>query len=685
MEVASEYEHTFIQGVSVIVWKYNSGGNKTLKRKRKQLKEKVGAEFPDKPMLDQQSKKGRLEFCDIVFTTENVNDWREAVKTFYKKHTITEHRMEGGIQYAVTTKDNLQCKYAFYDNTKCVMIQPGDHSERKLMKTLKQFPEINSLRQQKREPTDKPCSSEQEAKESPSIWGSSGETNAQCEGLVVNLPPITRQALRAMKDKENSSMQQVVGSEKIHAATQTSKTMYVDELLCYIRNRIDVLPTEHVIRHCLAFYNDEEIVLAQQKIFTDTKQHLPRSIRYIKHKGEKKSYNNVNDIIKLFHSMELCDIPMYVASDLTRLPPLTALDTDIIALHRKVEKLVDDMSMIKECSKGIEEVTMLLKSQNTKSTVINTTTMANTFSQVQSCDQLDTHSDKVEDSSITADSNPGGIPEVIEPDSEEDSEEDSIDEDGYITLDEISICESERDEIDNARLDKANETIDGPVSIDHDNDDTESDENDTDSDDEESESEENDGSDSVTREITDTKEIEHVFKDAGNGNNTKQSVRQADGATVGVGYMKNSNSDHASKSRDEWQKVPAKKRRMSPKPQHQKATRSSLTPDPRNEVIRGKGRYDQKIKPASKHRDREEYANRSITGTFISRLSPKASAADIAVFVHRETGLTVRPERLQTKYQSYSSFFIRGNNRQRRTLMSEHLWPRGIIVKAFYE
>ena len=75
----------------------------------------------------------------------------------------------------------------------------------------------------------------------------------------------------------------------------------------------------------------------------------------------------------------------------------------------------------------------------------------------------------------------------------------------------------------------------------------------------------------------------------------------------------------------------------------------------------------------------------TITGVFITRLSPSTTAAMLATHIRKETKLTVRPEKLITKFSSYSSFYIRGNQRCRDELLNCELWPRGVLLKPFYE
>jgi len=82
---------------------------------------------------------------------------------------------------------------------------------------------------------------------------------------------------------------------------------------------------------------------------------------------------------------------------------------------------------------------------------------------------------------------------------------------------------------------------------------------------------------------------------------------------------------------------------------------------------------------------REQGPNRTITGVFISRLHKRTSPENIAKHIRQEINMTVNPEKLQTKFDTYSSFYIRCQSAtQRRTLMDTNLWPNGSLIKPFY-
>ena len=74
-----------------------------------------------------------------------------------------------------------------------------------------------------------------------------------------------------------------------------------------------------------------------------------------------------------------------------------------------------------------------------------------------------------------------------------------------------------------------------------------------------------------------------------------------------------------------------------------------------NNVIFGKGKSTG-IR-AINSRSNQSNGNKTITGTFISRLDPRTTSRDLALHIHREFGLTVRPEKLQIEV-AYAAHFI---------------------------
>ena len=76
--------------------------------------------------------------------------------------------------------------------------------------------------------------------------------------------------------------------------------------------------------------------------------------------------------------------------------------------------------------------------------------------------------------------------------------------------------------------------------------------------------------------------------------------------------------------------------------------------------------------------------NRICSGVFVTQLDPKTTPRSLASTVKLRTGYAVRPEKLPTKYSTYSSFYIRCDKKMRGILLDANIWPKNSWAKPFY-
>jgi hypothetical protein len=76
--------------------------------------------------------------------------------------------------------------------------------------------------------------------------------------------------------------------------------------------------------------------------------------------------------------------------------------------------------------------------------------------------------------------------------------------------------------------------------------------------------------------------------------------------------------------------------------------------------------------------------NQTATGLFVTRLSPRTTTRQLILHLRRETGYSIYPEKLATKYDTYSSWYIRANSQCMRDLLNPSLWPKNTLVKPYY-
>lgn len=139
--------------------------------------------------------------------------------------------------------------------------------------------------------------------------------------------------------------------------------LVVNEVLAFMATKCDGMDDLSVIKICSSWFSEEEIDVAKVLIceVTNTK----KTVR----KGEKKHVNNISDIIKILSETKAEKLPIFVAKDLNRIPPVTfdhldvssilktmaVMKTELLTLkhtfHEEVTRLNDEVSLLKNTSK----------------------------------------------------------------------------------------------------------------------------------------------------------------------------------------------------------------------------------------------------------------------------------------------------------------------------------------------
>lgn len=148
MDTPQQYTFTDIQGISVIVWNHmDSNCDKNVKKNRKILKDKVGYENKDTPMLDSRKWDDSLKYCDIIICTDNVLDWENAINEQYGVR-VSSRNIKGGHQLSIIDGETseLFVSVNIYTNTNKLMVQPGDKLEERLLDFLRDIPNITKLK-----------------------------------------------------------------------------------------------------------------------------------------------------------------------------------------------------------------------------------------------------------------------------------------------------------------------------------------------------------------------------------------------------------------------------------------------------------------------------------------------------------------------------------------------------------
>lgn len=117
----------------------------------------------------------------------------------------------------------------------------------------------------------------------------------------------------------------------------------IDELLAYIQNKISIADEESLVRICVSTFSSDQIENSNALLF----ESLPSNLRKSKRKGKGKENRVLSDIINVFKITDPDVMPVFVARDLEKLPPIT-FD------HLDVSKLLKDLALVQNEIKNIK-------------------------------------------------------------------------------------------------------------------------------------------------------------------------------------------------------------------------------------------------------------------------------------------------------------------------------------------
>lgn len=133
----------------------------------------------------------------------------------------------------------------------------------------------------------------------------------------------------------------------------TTCNIVICELLAFIQNKMDVMDEEGLVRLCVTAFSEEEIEKSKKLLFSS----VSTQQRKITRKKSGKSQRNIFDMIALFKQTDPEHVPIFVAKDLHKLPPVTfdhidATRTlkDILAIQNEIRIMKDTFVTNKQLS-----------------------------------------------------------------------------------------------------------------------------------------------------------------------------------------------------------------------------------------------------------------------------------------------------------------------------------------------
>lgn len=132
-------------------------------------------------------------------------------------------------------------------------------------------------------------------------------------------------------------------------------------MLSFVQNKIDVMDEESLVRICSTSFTLEDVSMAKKLLF----ESAPSSKRKVNRRGTAKTERDLFDIITLLKETDPEAVPVFVARELHKLPPVTFDHLDATRLLKDLLILQREINHIKENYVTKEEFVSM--KNNTKS------------------------------------------------------------------------------------------------------------------------------------------------------------------------------------------------------------------------------------------------------------------------------------------------------------------------------
>ena len=146
-----------------------------------------------------------------------------------------------------------------------------------------------------------------------------------------------------------------VGGAKLKSK-DASVVLYENEVLCYLCNKVDIMPQDLLIKVTSEFYTDKDIESAKNLLFDLCVKDVRNKIR----KGADKRKQNIADIVSVLQRLNVNEMPRFVVHDLSRLPAIDLNSVDVTCMTQQLQSLKENgafnASSVFNLHRDVEEV-----------------------------------------------------------------------------------------------------------------------------------------------------------------------------------------------------------------------------------------------------------------------------------------------------------------------------------------
>ncbi|RVE46368.1 hypothetical protein evm_008991 [Chilo suppressalis] len=150
----------------------------------------------------------------------------------------------------------------------------------------------------------------------------------------------------------------------------TSCNLVINEVLAFICNKIDVMDEPGITQICVSAFSESEILDAKNLLFESITTSKRKKIR----KRLGKTQRDIDDIVCLLKETDPEEIPVFVARDLQKLPPVLFDHVDVTRILKDIVRMRSDLDRFsKECATldQLKELRSDIESLKTASIVNN--------------------------------------------------------------------------------------------------------------------------------------------------------------------------------------------------------------------------------------------------------------------------------------------------------------------------
>ncbi|XP_053602879.1 uncharacterized protein LOC128670888 [Plodia interpunctella] len=149
----------------------------------------------------------------------------------------------------------------------------------------------------------------------------------------------------------------------------SSCNIVINEVLAFISNKIEVMDEESLGRLCVTGFSENDIKLAKDLLFESISTAKRKKIR----KRQGKALRDIDDIICVLKELRPEEIPVFVARELHKLPPVTFDHVDVTRLLKDNLKMRYDIDYLKEecvSKRQLEELKLEIENLK-KASIVN--------------------------------------------------------------------------------------------------------------------------------------------------------------------------------------------------------------------------------------------------------------------------------------------------------------------------